>query len=69
MNRAPRTLATASGASLTRPFEPPAHRGWAVHALNVRPNHVHVVVEGPEHPKAVMSTLKAWATCQLREGG
>jgi len=45
-----------------------AHRGWVVLAINVRTNHVHVVVVAPEHrPEVVMGQLKAWATRRLRE--
>jgi hypothetical protein len=35
------------------------HRGWALHALNVRTNHVHVVVHAPQEPERVMEALKA----------
>ncbi|MGE0601725.1 MAG: transposase [Dehalococcoidia bacterium] len=43
------------------------HRGWRVHALNVRTNHVHVVVSGEATPESMMMTFKAWATRRLRE--
>jgi REP element-mobilizing transposase RayT len=46
------------------------HRGWDLHALNVRTNHVHVVVAaGDLSPEVVMTQLKAWATRRLREAG
>ena len=45
------------------------HRGWAIHALNVRTNHVHVVVSGPPDPDRAMIEFKAWATRRLREDG
>lgn len=46
------------------------HRRWDIHALNVRTNHVHVVVEAPETaPESVMNDFKAWATRRLREAG
>ncbi len=46
------------------------HRGWELLSLNVRSNHVHVVVGfagiGPEK---MMGELKGWATRRLRESG
>jgi REP element-mobilizing transposase RayT len=45
------------------------HRDWTVHALNVRTNHVHVVVSAPVEPEPVMDTFKRWATRRLRDGG
>lgn len=45
------------------------HRGWILHALNVRTNHVHVVVSGNAEPEKMMREFKAWATRRLREAG
>jgi len=45
------------------------HRDWTVHALNVRTNHVHVVVGAPETPERVMNTLKSWSTRRMVEAG
>lgn len=45
------------------------HRGWRLHALNVRSNHVHVVVSASATPERVLVDLKAWGTRRLREGG
>jgi REP element-mobilizing transposase RayT len=42
-------------------------RQWTLLALNVRTNHVHVVLSGTSEPEAMMTTLKAWATRRLRE--
>jgi len=43
-------------------------KDWAVHALNVRSNHVHIVVTAHEEsPERVMSSLKAWASRRLNE--
>ena len=43
-----------------------AHRGWTVHALNVRTTHVHVVVSAAGvAPEVVMDQLKAWASRRL----
>lgn len=45
------------------------YRAWALHALNVRTNHVHVVVSTNGTPEVAMNTLKAWSTRRLREAG
>ena len=45
------------------------YRGWTLHALNVRSNHVHVVVSAPEPPERVMNALKSWATRRLVDSG
>jgi hypothetical protein len=42
-------------------------RNWALHALNVRTNHVHMVVTAPVIPEKVMSQLKAWCSRRLNE--
>lgn len=47
-----------------------AFKEWPVLAVNVRTNHVHLVVVAPlVHPDRVMSTIKARATLRLREAG
>jgi REP element-mobilizing transposase RayT len=46
-----------------------AHRMWPVFALNVRSNHVHLVMTAGKHPDGVMTGMKAWATRALREAG
>jgi REP element-mobilizing transposase RayT len=46
-----------------------AFRGWAIHALNVRTNHVHTVVSAPCIPESILRDLKAYATRSLRETG
>jgi len=33
-------------------------RGWPMHAVSVRTNHVHVVVSAPNHPEDVLEKLK-----------
>ncbi|MBI2805935.1 MAG: transposase [Planctomycetes bacterium] len=42
-------------------------RGWELHAVNCRSNHVHVVVTADKDPKAVRNDLKAWCTRRLKE--
>jgi REP element-mobilizing transposase RayT len=46
-----------------------ALRGYILIAINVRTNHVHVVVSANALPKTVMSAFKANATRELREAG
>jgi REP element-mobilizing transposase RayT len=45
------------------------HRDWTLHALNVRSNHVHVVVSADSEPERVMNALKSWATRRMVEAG
>lgn len=45
------------------------HKGWTLHALNVRTNHLHTVVTASGPPEPVMNAFKAWATRRLREAG
>ena len=43
-------------------------RGWALHAVNCRSNHVHAVVSAKGiHPDRVMQQLKTWVSRKLRE--
>src|SRR5262252_5519515 len=37
-------------------------RDYALHAVNVRSNHVHSVVTAPRKPEYVLNTLKSYAT-------
>ncbi|MFG0305603.1 MAG: transposase [Phycisphaerales bacterium JB040] len=46
-----------------------AFRSWNVHALNVRTNHVHLVVSASIPPERVMTECKGRATRVLRERG
>jgi REP element-mobilizing transposase RayT len=43
--------------------------GWELTAINVRTNHVHVVVAAPARPEVVLGSLKSWATRDLRDAG
>ncbi len=47
------------------------HRGWTLLAVNVRSNHVHVVVTcAPEvPPERALAEFKAWSTRRLRSEG
>lgn len=42
-------------------------RGWELHAVNCRTNHVHVVVSANRDPKEVRDQFKAWGTRKLKE--
>jgi len=46
-----------------------AHRSWTIVALNILPNHVHVVISAPDDtsPEKIMNDFKSWATRRLRE--
>jgi hypothetical protein len=42
------------------------HRGWTLHVVNWRSNHVHAVVTADvQNPKKMRIDLKAWATRAL----
>lgn len=44
------------------------HRGWHLHAVDCRSNHVHVVVSATDtRPKKIRTDLKAWATRCLKQ--
>src|SRR5205085_10748132 len=44
------------------------HRGWGLHAVNCRSNHVHVVVSASvDNPRKIQIDLKAWATRSLKK--
>ncbi|MGH9840990.1 MAG: transposase [Blastocatellia bacterium] len=45
------------------------HRGWTLRAINVRTNHVHVVVSAPCDPDKVLNDFKAYATRGMRKAG
>ena len=46
------------------------YRKWLLHALNVRTNHVHVVVSiGKDKPGRALNAFKAYATRQMRKAG
>ena len=42
-------------------------KGWVLHALNVRTNHIHLLVSGLASPETVMGACKSWATRRMRE--
>jgi REP element-mobilizing transposase RayT len=46
------------------------HRRWLLRAINVRTNHVHVVVSiGETKPGHALNALKAYATRRMRQDG
>ncbi len=42
-------------------------RGYGLQAINVRSNHVHVVVDAADKPEQIMRSFKAYATRNLRQ--
>ena len=42
-------------------------RGWELHAVNCRTNHLHVVVSAHLHPDEIRKQFKAWCTRRLKE--
>ncbi len=42
------------------------HRGWTLHAVNVRTTHVHLVLTANGRPEPIMNSLKSWLTRNLR---
>ena len=42
-------------------------RGWELHAVNCRSNHLHVVVTANRDPEEVREQFKAWCTRKLKE--
>lgn len=47
-----------------------SYRQWDLHALNVRTNHVHVVVSvGLANPERALNSFKSYATRHMRQHG
>ena len=44
-----------------------AVRGWTLHAVHARSNHVHVVVTAGLAADRALAQLKAWCSCRLSE--
>lgn len=44
-------------------------RGWHLVTVNVRTNHVHLVIQADRPPEVVMTSLKSWATRDLLTSG
>jgi REP element-mobilizing transposase RayT len=42
-------------------------RGWTLHAVNARTNHIHVVVTADSEPDDVMKQFKAWCSRNLSD--
>jgi len=45
------------------------YRKWILHALNVRTNHIHVVVSAPYRPEKVLNDFKVYSTRRMRKAG
>lgn len=44
-------------------------RGWRLWTVNVRTNHIHLVLSAPGRPEPVLTSLKGWITKDLIEAG
>jgi REP element-mobilizing transposase RayT len=42
-------------------------RGWLLHAVNARTNHIHVVVTADRDPETVRDQFKAWCSRKLSD--
>src|SRR4051794_37027956 len=42
-------------------------RGWTLHAVNARTNHIHVVVSAERDPADVRDQFKAWCSRKLSD--
>jgi REP element-mobilizing transposase RayT len=70
MKRSPLTLYEAQRAAVEEAVkEVCEYRGFILRAINVRTNHVHVVVSAACKPETVMNAFKAYSTRKLRELG
>ena len=68
LEREPVTLTIAQRALVDEAVrDTVAWRDWILHAVNVRTNHVHVVIWARCKPESVVGALKANATRMLRE--
>lgn len=45
------------------------YRGYLLHAVNVRTNHVHAIISAQLEPEKIINTLKSYATRKLRTEG
>jgi len=46
-----------------------AYNKWILHAVNVRTEHLHLVVTAIKSPEVVVNSLKSWCTRRMREQG
>jgi REP element-mobilizing transposase RayT len=70
MQHPPYLLAADSAALIEKTIaEVCTHRGWKLHVVRARTNHVHIVVHAPVSPERAMNDFKAWGTRRLREHG
>ena len=45
------------------------HRGYVLHAVNARTNHIHAVVSAQMKPEPIVDAFKSYATRRLRKEG
>jgi REP element-mobilizing transposase RayT len=46
-----------------------AYKKWILHGLNVREDHVHIVLTADKGPELAVNSMKSWCTRRLRENG
>ena len=54
---------------LSTMLETCSFRGWHVHAIHIRTNHIHAVLDSHDRPERIMTDLKAYASRKLNELG
>lgn len=71
MSKQPPTLLDVSHRDIvTKTIEEVSeHRSYSLRAVNVRFNHVHVVISHAMPPEKIVNDLKAYSTRRLREAG
>ncbi len=70
MDQAPYRLDTDNRATVLAALrEVCVHRNWRLHAVHVRTNHVHVVLEADVRPEMVMNAFKSYASRALNRIG
>jgi REP element-mobilizing transposase RayT len=42
---------------------------WILHAVNVRTQHIHVVITAQKSPESIVNSFKSWCTRKMRENG
>jgi REP element-mobilizing transposase RayT len=67
LKHAPVVLSTSQRRGVAAAIQEVAeHRHWKLHALNVRTNHIHIVVTANRHGKRVLVDFKSYGTRRLK---
>ena len=68
LKQQPVTFTVSQRESIDRTIhEVSAFNKWLLHAINVRTEHVHVVITALKSPESVMNSFKSWCTRRMRE--